>query len=343
MKAIRFHEHGGPEVLRYEDVAEPKIGATDVLLRVRACALNHLDLWTRKGMPGMKVPLPHISGSDIAGEVAAVGDLVKRVKPGEKIVVAPGLSCMQCPACLAGRDNQCRQYEIIGGYRVDGGFAEYIGIPEVNAIPMPSLLSFEQAAAIPLVFLTAWNMLVNQARVTAGEEVLVIGAGSGVGSAAVQIARLFGARVIATAGDDPKLAKAKSLGADEVINHRTQDIQEEVRRLTGKRGVDVVFEHVGAAVWEKCLLSLAQGGRLVTCGATTGHELKTDARYLFMRNLHVMGAFMGSKFDTLEVFRHVAAGRLRPVVDQVLPLKEAPRAHQVLEDRKQFGKLVLIP
>ena len=343
MKAVRFHEHGGPEVLKYEDVPEPKVSATEALVRVKACAMNHLDLWTRKGMPGVTVPLPHISGCDIAGEVAAVGDLAARVKVGDKIVVAPGLSCMQCAACLMGRDNQCRQYEIIGGYRMDGGFAEYVRIPEVNAIPLPASLSFEQAAAIPLVFLTAWNMLVNQARVSAGEEVLVMGAGSGVGSAAVQICKLFGARVIATAGDDAKLAKAKALGADEAINHATQDIQQEVRRLTNKRGVDVVFEHVGASVWEKCLLSLAQGGRLVTCGATTGYELKTDARYMFMRNLHIMGAFMGSKFDTLEVFRHVAAGRLKPVLDRTFPLKEAARAHEMLEARRQFGKLVLIP
>jgi NADPH:quinone reductase-like Zn-dependent oxidoreductase len=343
MKAVRFHEHGGPEVLKYEDIPEPKINATEILVRVKACSLNHLDLWTRKGMPGVKVPLPHISGCDIAGEVAAVGDLAARMKAGDKIVVAPGLSCMQCPACLGGHDNQCRQYEIIGGYRVDGGFAEYVRVPEVNAIPLPPGLSFEQAAAIPLVFLTAWNMLVNQAKVTAGEEVLVVGAGSGVGSAAVQIAKLFGARVIATAGDDAKLAKAKALGADEAINHATQDIQQEVRRITNKRGVDVVFEHVGAAVWEKVLLSLAQGGRLVTCGATTGPDLKTDARYLFMRNLHIVGTFMGSKFDTLEVFRHVAAGRLKPVLDRTFPLKEAAQAQRMLEDRKQFGKLVLVP
>ena len=343
MKAVRFHEHGGPDVLKYEDVPEPKINAGEVLVRVKACALNHLDLWTRQGMPGVKVPLPHISGCDSAGEVAAIGDLVTGVKVGDRIAVAPGLSCMQCQACVAGHDNLCRQYEIIGGYRVDGGFAEYMKIPAVNAMPLPAGLSFEAAAAVPLVFLTAWNMLVNQARVTAGEDVLVMGAGSGVGSAAIQIARLFGARVIGTVGDDAKMAKAKALGADEVINHSTQDIQQEVRRLTNKRGVDVVFEHVGAAVWEKCVLSLAQAGRLVTCGATTGFELKVDARYMFMRNLKLMGAFMGSKADTLEVFRHVAAGKLKPVLDQTFPLKDAARAEQMLEDRKQFGKLVLVP
>ncbi len=342
MKAVRFHAHGGVENLIYEEAPDPSIRGDEVLVRVRACALNHLDIWVRNGIPGVKIPLPHILGSDIAGEVAQVGDLVTRVKGGERVLIAPGLSCGQCLPCLSGRDNLCRQYTIIGS-RTDGGYAEYVKIPEVNVIPIPGSLSFEEAAAIPLVFLTAWHMLVTRAGIRPGDEVLVIAAGSGVGSAAIQIAKLFGARVIATAGSDEKLAKAKALGADEVINHTTQDLAQEVRRLTDKRGVDIIFEHVGSAVWEKCLVSLAHGGRLVTCGATSGYEGRTDIRYLFSRQLSLLGSYMGSKGELLELLRFFPQGRLRAVVDRTLPLQEAREAHRLMEERRHFGKLVLIP
>jgi len=342
MKAVRFHEHGGVENLIYEEAPDPSIRGDEVLVRVRACALNHLDIWVRNGIPGVKIPLPHILGSDIAGEVAQVGDLVTRVKGGERVLIAPGFSCGQCLPCLSGRDNLCRQYTIIG-YRTDGGYAEYVKIPEVNVIPIPGSLSFEEAAAIPLVFLTAWHMLVTRAGIRPGDEVLVIAAGSGVGSAAIQIAKLFGARVIATAGSDEKLAKAKALGADEVINHSTQDLAQEVRRLTDKRGVDIIFEHVGSVVWERCLVSLAHGGRLVTCGATSGYEGRTDIRYLFSRQLSLLGSYMGSKGELLELLRFFPQGRLRAVVDRTLPLQEAREAHRLMEERRHFGKLVLIP
>lgn len=343
MKAVRFHEHGGVEVLRYEDVPEPGIKGNEVLVRVRACALNHLDLWVRQGLPGVKVPLPHISGSDIAGEVAQAGELVTRVRVGDKVVIAPGLSCGQCRECLSGRDNLCRFYDIIGGYKTDGGYAEYVKVPEVNALPIPGGLSFEEAACVPLVFLTAWHMLVGRGGIKPGDDVLVVAAGSGVGSAAVQIAKLFGARVIATAGSDEKLKKAQELGADEVINHTSQDIAEEVRRLTGKRGVDIIFEHVGQAVWDQCIRSLAPGGRLITCGATSGFQCPTDVRYLFMKDLAIMGSYMGGKGELLEVLQFIERGKLRPVLDRTFPLKEAARAQQLLEERKHFGKLVLIP
>ncbi|MBI2956930.1 MAG: zinc-binding dehydrogenase [Acidobacteria bacterium] len=340
MKAIVFSEHGGPEVLRYTEVGEPKLGVGEVLVRVRACALNHLDLWVRQGLPGVQIPLPHILGSDIAGEVARVGEGVTRVKVGQKVVLAPGLSCNTCDACISGLDNLCRRYTIFG-YMVDGGCAEYVRAPEVNTLPMPANLSFEEASAVPLVFLTAWHMLITRAGLRAGEGVLVLGAGSGIGSAAVQIARLVGARVFATAGSDAKLAKAKELGADELINHSKQDIAEEVKKRTAKRGVDVVFEHVGAATWEKSLASLAPGGRLVTCGATTGAEAKIDIRRLFVLQWSLLGSYMGTRGEVLTVLKLVEQGKLRPVVDKIFPLAEAAAAHAHLEKREQFGKVVL--
>ncbi len=273
MKAARIHQHGGPEVLVYEDAPEPKIKANQILVRVRACALNHLDLFVRAGIPGMKFTMPHILGSDIAGEVVEVGELCERVKPGWRVLLSPGLSCRQCEQCLAGRDNFCRRYTMFG-YGVDGGDTELLAAPEYSVIQIPDDLSFEEAAAAPLVFLTAWHMLTGRARLQPGEDVLVLAASSGVGSAAIQIAKLFQCRVIATAGGEAKLAKARELGADHVIDHYRQDISAEVKKITGKRGVDVVFEHVGAATWPKSLESLAPGGRLVTCGATTGWDVQ---------------------------------------------------------------------
>lgn len=340
MKAILFSQHGGPEVLRLREVPEPEIGPSDVLVRVRACALNHLDLWVRNGLPGIEIPLPRIPGSDIAGEVAKVGTKVTHTRVGEKVVLAPGLSCNKCDPCLAGLDNLCRGYTIYG-YLVDGGCAEYVRAPEVNVLPLPARLSFEEAAAVPLVFLTAWHMLIGRARLQSGETVLVLGAGSGVGSAAIQIAKLTGAHVIATAGSDEKLQKGKELGADELINHRTEDIAAQVKKLTGRRGADVVFEHVGVATWEKSLASLAPAGRLVTCGATTGAEVRLDVRRLFAHQWSLLGSFMGTRGELATVLRLVEQGKLHPVVDRVFPLAEAARAHAHLEKREQFGKVVL--
>jgi NADPH:quinone reductase-like Zn-dependent oxidoreductase len=340
MKAIVFHQHGGPEVLKYEDVPRPTLGANDVLVRVRACALNHLDLWVRRGIPGISFPMPHIPGSDIAGEVAEIGSAVTAVKTGQKAVLAPGVSCGKCAACVAGLDNRCRQFTNLG-YLMDGGCAEFVRAPEVNCLPFPENLSFEEAAAVPLVFQTAWHMLVTRAELQPGEDVLVIGAGSGVGSAAIQIAKFFGARVIATAGSDSKLAKAKELGADHLIDHKNQNIREEVRRLTGKRGVDVVFEHAGTATWDDSVASLAPCGRLVTCGATTGYDAKVDLRFLFSRQLSLLGSYMGTKRELQTVMKLVAGGRLKPVVDRIFPLTEAAAAHVYLESSSQFGKVVL--
>ncbi len=343
MKAVRFHEHGGPEVLRYDDVPEPSPLPTQVKLQVKAVALNHLDIWLRKGLPGIKVPLPKIGGCDIAGEVVTTGPACARITPGQRIMVSPGISCGQCAACLRGEDNRCRAYQIIGGYAVDGGCADFVCVPEVNCIPIPEQLDYAAAAAVPLTFLTAWNMLVRQARLRRGEAVLVMAAGSGIGTAAIQIARLFDCRVLAVAGTDEKLAKAKDLGAEAGINSARQDLGGEVRRLTGKRGVDVIVEHVGGGTWEQLIPSLAPGGRLVTCGASAGFDARVDIRFLFSKGLSIVGAFMGCKGDLLEVVRELAEGRLRPVVDRTLPLSECAQAHRLIEERAQFGKIVLLP
>jgi NADPH:quinone reductase-like Zn-dependent oxidoreductase len=340
VKAIVFENHGGPDVLRYVDAPDPVINADEVLVRVKACALNHLDLWVRRGLPGVAIPLPHIPGSDIAGEVAEIGANVTTVRPGQKVVLAPGVTCGKCPACISGHDNRCRSFTNLG-YMIDGGCAEFVKVPEVNCLPYPENLSWEEAASIPLVFQTAWHMLLVRAELQPGEDVLVLGAGSGVGTAAIQIAKFFGAKVIATAGTPEKLAKATELGADYVINHKTQKIREEVRRITHKRGVDVVFEHVGTATWDDSLASLAYAGRLVTCGATTGYDAKLDLRILFAKQLSLMGSYMGTKSDLHSVMRLVAAGCFRPIVDRVFPLKEAAAAHEYLESGAQFGKVVL--
>jgi NADPH:quinone reductase-like Zn-dependent oxidoreductase len=340
LKAIVFHEHGGPDVLKYTDAPDPTIRANEVLVRVKACALNHLDLWARRGLPNVPIPLPHIPGSDVAGEIAKIGADVTTTRVGQKVVLAPLVSCGKCTACIAGLDNHCRQATNLG-YMIDGGCAEFVRAPEVNCLPYPENLSFEEAASIPLVFQTAWHMLVSRAELQPGEDVLILGAGSGVGSAAIQIAKFFGARVIATAGSDEKLQKARQLGADHLINHKSQKIREEIRRITGKRGVDVVFEHVGAATWEESLASLAPGGRLVTCGATTGYDAKLDLRFLFSRQLSLLGSYMGTKSELHTVMKLVAAGRLKPVVDRVFPLAEAAAAHVYLESSAQFGKVVL--
>jgi NADPH:quinone reductase-like Zn-dependent oxidoreductase len=310
------------------------------VVRVRACALNHLDLWVRQGLPNVPIPLPHIPGSDVAGEIAQIGSEVTTVRVGQKVVLAPGVTCGKCPACVAGLDNRCRQFTNLG-YMIDGGCAELVRAPEVNCFPYPENLSFEQAAAIPLVFQTAWHMLVIRAELQPGEDVLILGAGSGVGSAAIQIAKFLGAQVIAAAGTDEKVAKARELGADHTINRKSQKIRDEVRRITNKRGVDVVFEHVGIATWEDSLGSLAASGRLVTCGATTGFDAKVDLRFLFSRQLSLLGSYMGTKSDLRTVMKLVAAGRLRPVVHRVFPLAEAAAAHAYLESGAQFGKVVL--
>jgi NADPH:quinone reductase-like Zn-dependent oxidoreductase len=342
VKAAIFKQHGGPEVLEYADVPDPSIRADEVLVEVKACALNHLDIFVRGGLPGIEIPLPHILGNDIAGVVREVGELVSWTNPGDEVMVNPGVSCGHCDACLSGQDNLCREYDIIG-HRRDGGYAELVAVPGVNVIPKPAELSWEEAAALPLVTVTAWHMLVTRVNVQPGETVLVHAAGSGVGSIAIQIAKLRGARVITTASTAEKLEKARELGADLTINYTQPDWPKEVRRLTDRKGVDVVVEHTGAATWPGSISSLKNNGRLVTCGATSGYDARTDLRQVFYRHLNILGSFMGSKAELLEALKFVREGKIRAVVDRVLPLSEARQAHELIENRAQFGKVVLKP
>ena len=339
MKAVRFHQHGGPEVLRYEDAPDPELAPGEVLVRVRACALNHLDVWARGGLPNVRIPMPHITGSDAAGEV--VSSAAADVPVGHRVMLQPGISCGRCTACLSGIDNECARYEVLGYVNHPGGYAEYVKVPVQNLIAIPDEIDFVHAAAFPLTFLTAWHMLMTRARLRRGEDVLVLAAGSGVGQAAIQIAFLHGARVFATGGTDEKLERARGLGAFEVIHHHKQDIAEEIKRLTNKRGVDVVIEHVGEATWAKSVRSLARGGRLVTCGATTGSDGALNLAALFSRQLSILGSYMGTKGELLRAARCFFAGELKPVIDRTFPLAEAAAAHRRMEESGQFGKIVL--
>jgi NADPH:quinone reductase-like Zn-dependent oxidoreductase len=342
MKAVVFNQHGGPEVLQYTEAPDPTVKANEVLIQVKACALNHLDIWARGGLPGIKIPLPLILGNDVAGIVREAGELVTWVKSGDEVMVQPGVSCGHCRACLDGRDNMCPEYDIIG-YRRDGGYAELLAVPGVNVVPKPANLTWEEAAALPLVTVTAWHMLVTRANVQAGEVVLVHAAGSGVGSIGIQIAKSRGARVIATASSDEKLAKAKELGADDVVNYSREDWPKEVRRVTNKEGVDVVLEHTGAETWGGSIAALKNNGRLVTCGATSGFDARTDIRQIFYRHLTILGSFMGSKAELIAALKFVERGEIKAVIDRTLPLGEARRAHELIEERAQFGKIVLVP
>jgi NADPH:quinone reductase-like Zn-dependent oxidoreductase len=342
MKAVVIRRHGGVEVLEIADVPKPEAGPGQVLLRVKAAGMNHLDTWVRRGLPGVTIPLPMIPGSDGAGIVEEVGPGVRDPQPGDRVFVSPGVSCGRCEECGSGREPLCRDYGIIGENR-DGLQAEYAALPAANLLPLPGRLAFEEGAAFPLAFLTAWHMLVGRAQVRVGEDVLVHAGGSGVGSAAIQIARLHGARVIATVSSDEKAAKVKGLGADEVVNHRTADFLEEVRRITGKRGVDIVVESVGQETWDRSLKALARGGRIVTCGATSGYDARTDLRYVFSRGLSILGSTMGSRAELLRIARLMADGRLNPVIDRVLPLEQVADGHRAMAERVLFGKIVLRP
>jgi NADPH:quinone reductase-like Zn-dependent oxidoreductase len=340
MKAAIIHEFGGPEVLRYEDVPDPQLRKDQILIRVKACALNHLDLWVRKGLPGVK--LPHILGSDIAGEIVEVGEYITGFQPGQRVLLAPMHFCNHCEQCVAGRQNLCREFTVLGN-AVDGGNCELIAVPAVNVIPIPDSLGFNEAASVPLVFLTAFHMLTGRASIRPGNTVLVLGANSGVGIAAIQIAKLFNATVIATAGDDRKIQKARKLGADYVIDHYQQKIGDEARRITNKAGVDIVIEHVGAATWNESMKALKPGGTLVTCGATSGPQASFDLRFLFARHLALLGSYMGTMGELHEVLKLVFSGKLRPVVDSTFPMRDIRAAHEYLEQSRMFGKVVLNP
>ncbi len=340
MRAVIFKEHGNVDRLLYTDVPTPKIGPGEALVRVRACALNRLDIWTRQGMSGVKIPLPHILGCDVAGEIAEVGSKVKTKKVGTHVVIAPGISCGQCKWCRAGWDSLCPDYKLVG-FQIDGGYAEYIKVPPRNLIHVSNRYSWAEWAACPLVFLTAWHMLETRAQLKKGETVLIHAAGSGVGSAAIQVAKAMGARVLTTVGSPEKEKPAKKLGADVVINYKKTDFSDEVKKHTKGEGVDVVFEHTGAQTFTKSLASLSKKGRLVTCGVTSGGQIQLDLRFLFVRQQSILGSYMGGRGELDHVIKLLERERFKPVVDSIFPLSEARGAHLRMLDRKNFGKIVL--
>jgi len=342
MRCVVVREHGGFDKLRLEERPVPSPGPGQVRVRVQAIGVNHLDTWVRRGVPGHTFPLPLIPGSDAGGVIDALGPGATGCKEGDAVVVLPGVSCGACEACLNGVDQLCRNYHILGE-SCDGTSAELACVPVANTAPRPKGLGPNEAASICLVFQTAWNMLVRRAELRAGETVLVHAGLSGVGSAAVQIANMLGAQVIATAGGAAKCAKVQALGAHHVIDYKTKDFVAEVRALTQKAGVQVVFEHVGAATFEGSLKCLARGGRLVTCGATTGGNVQLSLHAVFFKSLSILGSTMGSKGDLRGILRLFEQGRLRPVFDRAMPMAQVGEAHRLLEAREALGKIVLVP
>ena len=342
MHAVRYHQFGGVEELRYEEVPTPRPGPGEVAVRVGACGVNQVDILSRQGLTPFKTPVPHVSGSDVAGEVSELGPGVAGIERGAKVVILPTLSCGACEMCRRGEDNMCLKSGIFG-IMSDGGYAQYTIAPARNILPLPDMLGVVDAAAMAIVGSTAWHMLVERARLRQAEDLLVVAAGSGIGAMAVQIGKLSGARVIATAGSPAKLDKLKALGADFVVDHSRPNWSQEVRRITARRGVDVVFEHVGAATWENSLQSLTRNGRLVTCGGHTGFNVGIDLWQLFVKQITLIGSFAATRHDLVNVLALAGRGLLRPVLHEVLPLADAAQAQQLMEARGIFGKIVLTP
>ncbi len=343
MRATVFYEVGGPEQLQVEERPEPTVGPTDAVVRVRACGVNRLDLMVRQGSAGARISMPHVGGSEVAGELVQLGSAAATdLRVGQRVAVAPYLFCGRCEYCLAGDETVCIRGDIVG-LNQDGGFAELVRVPRANLVPIPDGVGDDAAAAVSLATLTAWHMLVTQARLRPGEDVLVLAAGSGVGSAAIQIARLVGARVIATASTAEKRERARDLGAHDVVDYVNEDLVAEVRRITGKRGVDVVVEHVGAATWEQSVAALARNGRLVTCGTTSGADAKLNLWQLFAKQLKLIGSYGGTRSELRQVLRLVSDGRLKPVIHQTFGLDGVAEAQTLLAERRQFGKLIINP
>lgn len=339
-EAMVFDQHGGPEVLERREVELPDAGPREVTVRVRAVAMNHMDLWVRRGGPAFKLKYPHRLGCDIAGVVEALGPDARGASVGDRVIVQPGLSCGVCRACLSGRDNLCKSYRILGE-NAPGGYIRHINVPDTNIVRMGDALSFEEAAALPLCTLTAWQMVVRKGGVRPGQTVLIHAAGSGVSSIAIPLAKLLGARVITTSTAPEKEARAREIGADEVIITSTQDYVAEVKRLTGRLGPDVILDHVGGELLEKAVAVCSWGGKVVTCGATGGFTAKLDLRQIFFRQVELLGSTMGSKADLIEALPLFLEKKLRPTIDRVVPLWSAREAHEALEGRKVFGKVVL--
>lgn len=340
MKAVCINRHGGLDVLSFTDSERPKISSHEILIQTKAAALNHLDIWVREGIPGVELRFPHILGSDGAGIVTETGSLVKGFRVGDKVLINPGISCNSCEFCLTGEHSQCLNFSIMGE-NISGTFAEYFKVPEENGYPIPEHLSFSEAAALPLTFLTAWRLLVSKAKIKPGDNLLIIGIGGGVAGAALQIGKYAGARVFVTSGSDEKLEQAREFGADFTINHNQSDFAQEILSLTVKAGVDVVFDSVGTATWDKSFKCLKKGGRLVTCGATSGPMVNLDIRRLFWNQISIFGSTMANRREFLEMMKAVESGRLKPIVDKVYPLKDASEAIKRMEEQSQFGKIVL--
>lgn len=340
MKAIRVHEHGGIEKLVIDSLPAPAPKPGEVIVRIKATSINHLDIWVRGGLPGVTFRLPMVLGSDGAGIITALGSEVSDLQIGDRVLLSPATSCGKCAHCLSGRDNLCREYKILGEH-CDGVDAELVSVKRENVFKVPENVAFEDVAASALVFITAYQMLVDKANVQPNEEVLIMGAGSGVGSAAIQIAKLYGARVIAVAGSEEKLEKAKAIGADDVINYNVEKISQAVRSLTDKRGVDIVFEHTGQATWQESIMSVKHGGRIVTCGATTGFDATTDLRHIFARQLTIYGSTMASKSRLHVLLDLLSRKKFKAVIDRAFPFTEVREAHKVMENRQHFGKIIL--
>lgn len=340
MRAIRIHEHGGADQLRYERVSDAHLGSSqDAVVKLCAASLNAIDIRTRRGPTVDGLAFPHILGSDGAGVVVEIGDRVTNISPGDKVCLYPAKGCGQCEFCARGRDYLCAQLTFLGE-REDGTYAEFVSVPARNCFPLPHGLAFEEAAALPLVYLTVWRMLITQVHIKPGERVLILGSG-GVATAALQIAAHMGARVIVTSSSDEKIAKAKSLGAEHGINYAKTEFDKVTRSLTGKRGVDVVVDCIGGDTWIKSLASLAKGGRLVTCGAAGGDHSPTDVRRIFWNHLTLFGSTLGSREEFQQLLNFIEATQTKPIIDRVFPLSEAALAHQYMEERKSFGKVVL--
>ncbi len=345
MKAVVFEEQGGTDKLKYQDVPQPQISPNEVLIKVKAASANYNDIWARHGLPGVQIILPHISGSDVSGEVVEVGSEVSGISPGDEVIDHPGISCRMCQFCARGEEFFCRDFKIWGFQTgpMDGGHAEYVKLPAMNVLPKPKNLSWEEAASLPLILETVWRMLVTRARIRAGDFVLIWGAAGGLGSMAIQVCKLFNAQPIAIAASEEKLEFARSLGAEHTINRKEQDVFQEVRRITDRRGVDVVFEHVGEATWADSVRSMRWGGTLVVCGATTGFEAPTDLRFLWNKQLNFMGSHLSSKSELMEALQFVERGYIKPVVSQVLPLSEVSRGQEIMENNEVLGKIIYVP